>query len=63
MCKPDPAVFRHVLAELDVSAAETLFVDDLEANVEGARSVGIRAHHHVAEDSTVAFLRGCGVPV
>jgi len=63
MCKPDPEVFRHVLAALEVDASEAVFVDDLAANVEGARSVGMRAHVHVDESGTTAFLRSCGVPL
>lgn len=63
IAKPDPAVFRHVLGELEVAAGDALFIDDLLENVEGARSVGIRAHQHVARDSTVEFLSGADLPI
>ncbi|WP_158604455.1 HAD family hydrolase [Nocardioides mangrovicus] len=43
LSKPDPAIFEHVLAELDVPAGDVTFVDDRQANVDGAASVGIRA--------------------
>ncbi len=46
LAKPDPAYFRHILAELGVPAAETAFVDDSAANVEAARSLGVRTVHH-----------------
>ncbi len=42
--KPDPAVFSNMLAHYEVPADAVFFVDDLEVNVEGARSVGIEAH-------------------
>lgn len=44
--KPDPAFFEHVLDDLGVPADRVGFVDDVAANVESARSVGIRAVHH-----------------
>ena len=42
--KPDPLVFANMLAHYGVPADQVFFVDDLEVNVEGARSVGIDAH-------------------
>lgn len=40
--KPDPAIYEHTLRGLGVSAAETVFVDDREVNIEAARALGIR---------------------
>jgi putative hydrolase of the HAD superfamily len=60
IAKPDPAVFHHVLNELESTAAETLFIDDLAMNVQGARSIGITAHHHLDAATTVEFLCGNG---
>lgn len=42
--KPDKASFCHVLNTLGVPPEETLFFDDTPANIEAARSLGIRAH-------------------
>jgi putative hydrolase of the HAD superfamily len=39
--KPDPAVFRLVLAKLDVPAGQCLFVDDSEENLAAAHRLGI----------------------
>jgi putative hydrolase of the HAD superfamily len=41
--KPDPDYFRVVLGALEVPPQNVLFIDDMEANVEAARGVGIRA--------------------
>ena len=42
--KPDPAIFRHVLAALSVTAAASVYVgDSLEADVAGARAAGMAA--------------------
>ena len=63
VAKPDPAAFERVLADLELTAADAVFIDDLAVNVEGARSVGLRAHVHTDRNSTVAFLVECGVPL
>jgi putative hydrolase of the HAD superfamily len=41
--KPNAAVFQWVLEQNDLKAGETLFIDDSEQHVVGARSVGIQA--------------------
>ena len=41
--KPDPAVFRHVIADQNLSPARTLFIDDSPQHVTAARTVGLDA--------------------
>ena len=41
--KPDRAIYEALLSALDSRAAEVVFFDDLEANVAGARALGIEA--------------------
>jgi putative hydrolase of the HAD superfamily len=41
--KPDAEAFEHVLASLGCQASQVLFLDDNALNVEGARSIGMRA--------------------
>lgn len=43
--KPEPEFFRRILADLGATPDEVFFVDDTGANVDGARSVGLRAMH------------------
>jgi 2-haloacid dehalogenase len=43
--KPDTAIFDLLLNRYDLRAADCLFIDDSVANVAGARSAGMRAHH------------------
>jgi putative hydrolase of the HAD superfamily len=43
MRKPDPAIYELTLSRLGVSAEASLFIDDLEVNVEGARALGMQA--------------------
>ena len=42
MRKPDAEIYELVLRENGLQADETLFVDDLTANVEGAKRVGLQ---------------------
>jgi len=41
--KPDPRIYRIVLERLGADPGTSLFVDDVEENVEGARRVGMQA--------------------
>ena len=43
MAKPEPAIYRHVLKELDTLPEETLFLDDKLINVEAAQALGMQA--------------------
>ena len=43
--KPDAAIYRHLLAELDVAPHEAVLVDDTEVNLQGAAAVGMAAVH------------------
>lgn len=47
--KPDVAVYRQALDRLGWDAAGTLFVDDVFANVQGARKAGL--HAEIATDA------------
>ena len=41
--KPDPAIYRHAIAQAAVEPAQIFFVDDLAANVKAAQTAGIDA--------------------
>ena len=42
MVKPDPAFFRHVLADQGVPPEKAIMIDDRVKNVQGAESVGMQ---------------------
>lgn len=46
VAKPDPAYFHHIVDDLGIDPAATLFIDDVPENVEGARSAGLQAAWH-----------------
>lgn len=41
MIKPDPEIFKYMLECFNIQPQETLFIDDLPANVVSARALGI----------------------
>ncbi|MEV5962215.1 HAD-IA family hydrolase [Kribbella sp. NPDC051952] len=66
LAKPDPAYFRAILGVLDVPASSVLFIDDNEANVAGALSVGLQAEVYelsAGVPALVELLRRYGLPI
>lgn len=43
MMKPEPQIFTHLLERFGLRAQESVLVDDLQANVDGAQGVGLHA--------------------
>ena len=60
--KPHPAMYRAALEATGVAADEALFVDDVEANVQGARAVGLHAVRFVGTDALLGSMRDLGLP-
>lgn len=58
MCKPDPELFRKVSSRYGLNPEETLMVDDSEANVKAARSVGFQAKR-ITEEPGHTFFDVC----
>ncbi|MFF2052710.1 HAD family hydrolase [Leifsonia sp. NPDC058194] len=56
--KPDAAIFEHVLDALDVTPAQTVFIDNKEENVRGAESLGISGHVFTTAVDLRAYLEG-----
>jgi glucose-1-phosphatase len=47
--KPDRAIYEYVLADAEILPEETVFFDDVAANVEAAHALGIHAVLHPVE--------------
>lgn len=45
LMKPEPEIYLHLLERFGLRAAESVFVDDLQANVDAAKAVGLHAIH------------------
>jgi putative hydrolase of the HAD superfamily len=64
MVKPEPEIYRLCLEKLAIAPEECLFLDDVPANVETARALGIHAHNFRSAAAAAAELeRAWGVPV
>jgi len=59
--KPSAAIYREAERRLGLEPAETVFVDDLARNVQGARARGWQAIHHLSPEATRRGLRELGV--
>ena len=58
--KPDPRFFELILDHEGLSPEETLFIDDTAANIEVAKSLGIKTYH-IRRDELVRNLFENGV--
>ncbi|HVT67991.1 MAG TPA: HAD family phosphatase [Trebonia sp.] len=62
LLKPHPEIYRHVLDDLGVTPAETVFIDDRERNVAGAVALGITGHVFTDADRLRGFLASLTSP-
>ena len=42
LCKPEPAIYAHLLRTFGLEAKDTLFIDDVQKNLDAAAQLGIR---------------------
>jgi putative hydrolase of the HAD superfamily len=63
LVKPDPEIYWHTLRNLGAMPAQTLFVDDREANVKAARGLGMHAIRFRSVAQLRDELRMLGFPV
>lgn len=57
MSKPDPRCYEVVLRETGINPADTVYVDDLPANIEAGKAFGFQCLHAV-DDSWMETLLG-----
>ena len=63
VAKPDPRIYEIVVARSGLSASDLVFVDDNEANVDGALAVGLDGIVFTGADALRLALRERGLPV
>jgi len=61
LLKPDPAFFQHALKKYGLTPGRTVFIDDIAANAEAARRLGMIGIHYQNPDQTRAELTKLGV--
>jgi len=56
--KPEAAIYKQVIEENKLNPQHTLFVDDSQANIEGAKTLGIQTLHiNPKQNSILDFFR------
>ncbi len=58
--KPSPEIFTILRNRYDLDPATTLFVDDMDVNVAGARAAGFMVHRYVDVPALAEILRDYG---
>ena len=61
--KPDPAIYHHCLARLDLPAHAVGFTDDQAPNAEAASRLGLRGLTFHGADRLRADLHHLGLPL
>jgi putative hydrolase of the HAD superfamily len=56
LLKPHAEIYRHVLADLGITPAQAVFVDNRASNVAGAEALGITGHVFTDAEQLRAFL-------
>ncbi|MBI3504707.1 MAG: HAD family phosphatase [Proteobacteria bacterium] len=60
LAKPDPAIYRHVLAAAGKPAQACVFIDDSPKNVAAANALGFHALHFTGPENLERELAGLG---
>ncbi len=55
--KPNATFYEHLMEDVSLTPSKTLFIDDLEENIEGARRLGWQGHHLKAHESIEELLK------
>jgi putative hydrolase of the HAD superfamily len=61
--KPSAAIYQYLLDTYGLVAEETLFLDDVPANAQGARDIGMHALVFTATDQAISDMRELGIAV
>lgn len=59
--KPSPEIYKKLITEYGIDPSESVFIDDLNSNVEGAKSIGMFGVHFLNVDQCVEELAKIGV--
>lgn len=63
LMKPDAAIYHRALDQFGIAASDAVFVDDRQANVDGATQVGMHALLFTDADRLRADLRALGFSI
>jgi HAD superfamily hydrolase (TIGR01509 family) len=57
VAKPDVRIYQHTTTRLGVRPEESVFVDDMEYNIDAAQRLGIHAIHFTGTAQTIAEIQ------
>ena len=61
LCKPEPAIYEHLLRAFGLKPSETLFMDDVQVNLDAAARVGLRTMRFENATQCERELRALGL--
>ncbi len=61
LVKPDRKIFECICSRFGLAAGECLFIDDLQANIDGAQSAGLSAHLFQGAEELTQFLKNSNI--
>jgi len=61
LCKPEPAIYAHLLERYALAASETVFIDDLDVNLAAAAPFGIKTIRFEDPPQCARALQALGV--
>ena len=59
--KPDPKIYEILLDRYDLKAMESMFIDDVPANIEAAKQLGIAAHLFIDTEELLTYFKKEGI--
>jgi len=59
--KPEPVIYEHLINRFNLIPAETLFIDDLAENAQGARDCGWLAIHHTSNEDSLRKISALNI--
>ncbi len=62
LVKPHASVYEHSLSNLNIDAANALFIDDRKENIDAAIELGMKGHLFTDYDNLMNFARIEGLP-
>jgi putative hydrolase of the HAD superfamily len=61
LCKPEPGIYEHLLRTYNLDPAKTLFIDDVQKNLDAAARLGIKTLKFESAAQCARELRALGV--
>ena len=63
-CKPSKEIYQRFFDKFDLKPEECLFIDDLEANCQGARNAGMEAYQYDGHfEELLEYLKSKGIKI